>query len=67
MSRVTKLVSVRAEARRQPTYPVVSHPPLCSISTPGWLRKEGEEGDQELRSLDKNIGCERKETVLTSI
>lgn len=45
LSRVTKPVSVRAEARSQPTYPVISHHPPCGLAppTPGWLRKDGEE------------------------
>lgn len=42
-SRVTKLVSVGAQARSQPTYSVSSHPLLALSPTPGWLRKEGEE------------------------
>lgn len=48
LSKVTKLVSVRAQARSQPTSSVISHRLLCPLLPPrgGWGRREkrGKEG-----------------------
>lgn len=65
LSRVTKLVSVGAQARSQPTYSVSSHPPLALSPTLGWLRKEGEERERGQRRGMRGEGrrAEGKEKV----